>query len=72
MQPLDDVVDGDVRWCTCEDFGSLSLHSLENELDNRGRFARAWRSMDHTDVLGHEAFADGFSLRSVETLIIEL
>ena len=28
--------------------------------------------MNHTDVLGHEAFANRFSLRSVETLVIEL
>ena len=72
MQPLDDVVDGDVRWCTCEDFGSLSLHSLQNELDDCGCFTSAGRSMNHTDVLGHEAFPDCFFLRTVETLVIEL
>ena len=46
VEPLDDVVYRDVRRSAREHLRFLDGNRLQNQLHDRGRLARAWRTVD--------------------------
>jgi hypothetical protein len=65
QQPFEDIIDGKITRSTGKDSLTAS-DRLANQLDNCGRFASSWRTMDNGDIVRRQRMADRLPLRIIQ------